>query len=64
MENKLKSLFEYQRFAQNERLAAIIAESEEANSAELSDDMLEYVSAAGVMSRLIREEDEPCRQKN
>ena len=50
MENKLKSLFEYQRFAQNERLAAIIAESEEANSAELSDDMLEYVSAAGTLS--------------
>lgn len=50
MENKLKSLFEYQRFAQNERLAAIIAESEEANSAELSDDMLEYVSAAGALS--------------
>lgn len=47
MEKKLKSLFEYQRFARNERLSALIAESEAACSEELDDDMLFFVSAAG-----------------
>lgn len=47
MENKLKSLFNYQRFEQNPRLAKLIAESEARFDSALSDDDLEFVSAAG-----------------
>ena len=47
MENKLKSLFEYQRFEQNSRLAKLIAETEARQTAELSDEALELVAAAG-----------------
>lgn len=47
MTNKLRSLFDYQRFAENERLAALISETESRYSHALSDDELEYVSAAG-----------------
>ena len=47
MENKLKQLFDYQRFAHNERLAALIEETEEAADETLSDDLLSTVSAAG-----------------
>lgn len=50
MENKLKRIFEYQSFENNKRLAAIIAETEERYSAaELSDEALFYVSAAGII---------------
>ncbi|MCQ2419328.1 MAG: hypothetical protein MJ085_06020 [Clostridia bacterium] len=47
MENKLKKLFEYQKFEQNERLAKLIAETEARQAAEISDDDLEFVAAAG-----------------
>ena len=47
MENKLKRLFEYQKFEQNERLAKLIAETEARQAAEISDDDLELVAAAG-----------------
>lgn len=47
MENKLKKLFEYQKFEQNERLAKLIAETEARQAAEISDDDLELVAAAG-----------------
>ena len=47
MENKLRKLFEYQRFENNSRLAKIISETENRYSSELSDDDLEFVSAAG-----------------
>lgn len=46
MEKRLRALFDYQRFLQNDRLARMISEAEEA-SAELSDEDLELVSAAG-----------------
>lgn len=52
-EKKLKKLFDYQRFAQNEKLAAIINEVEEkygigdSGPIRLGDDDLSYVSAAG-----------------
>ncbi len=49
MENKLKQLFEYQKFQQNGRLAKLIAETEARQTAELSDDELELVAAAGDM---------------
>ena len=45
MEKKLKSLFQYQKFEQNERLAALIAESEK--NVALTDDDLSQVNAAG-----------------
>ena len=48
MESKLKSLFDYQRFEKNPRLAKLIAETESRVAArELSDDDLEFVNAAG-----------------
>lgn len=47
MENKLKKLFDYQKFEHNEKLAAIISETERRNSRELSDDDLSFVNAAG-----------------
>lgn len=47
MENKLKKLFDYQRFEQNEHLAKLIAETETRQAAELSDDDLAFVAAAG-----------------
>lgn len=47
MDKKLKSMFEYQKFSGNSRLAKIIAESESRYAEALSDDDLDMVSAAG-----------------
>ena len=47
MENKLKKLFDYQRFEQNERLEKLIWETEGRYTKELSDDDLTLVNAAG-----------------
>ena len=47
MEKKLKKLFDYQRFEKNERLEKIIKETESRYAAELSDDDLSLVNAAG-----------------
>ena len=47
MENKLRKIFEYQRFENNSRLAKIISETESRYGAELSDDDLEFIAAAG-----------------
>lgn len=44
---KLKVLFDYQRFERNERLQALIDETEARCLHNLSDDDLEWVSAAG-----------------
>lgn len=46
MENKIKALFELQKFAPNKKLSALISETER-HCAELSDYDLENVSAAG-----------------
>ena len=46
MEKKLKLLFDYQRFARNPRLEAMLAEAE-GRFAAIDDDALETVSAAG-----------------
>ena len=46
MEQKLKSLFDYQKFAGNPRLDAMLAEAE-GRCAALDDDALGLVSAAG-----------------
>ena len=58
MENKLIKLFEYQKFEQNERLAKLIAETEARQAAEISDDDLEMVAAAGEITEISTEEKE------
>ena len=47
MEKKLKKLFDFQRFEQNERLEKLIRETESRYAKELSDDDLSLVNAAG-----------------
>lgn len=47
MENKIKALFEFQRFSGNKRLDAMINDTESRYRNELSDNDLENVSAAG-----------------
>lgn len=49
VEKKLKKLFEYQKFEQNERITKFIAETKVHQTAEISDDDLEIVTAAGDM---------------
>lgn len=44
---KLKALFDYQRFERNERLQALIEDTENRCMNALSDDDLVWVSAAG-----------------
>ena len=44
---KLTALFDYQRFERNERLQALIEDTENRCMNVLSDDDLEWVSAAG-----------------
>ena len=48
MENKMRKLFEYQRFENNARLAKLIEETESRYATALSDDDLDIVAAAGV----------------
>ena len=47
MDKALKSLFDYQKFAENKRLSAFIKETQERCLNVLSDDEPEGVSAAG-----------------
>ncbi len=47
MENTLRRLFDYQRFEQNERLAALINDTQARCGVELDDDALENIAAAG-----------------
>ena len=47
-ERKLSQVFDFQRFQQNARLAALISNVESRYTTELCDDDLELVSAAGV----------------
>lgn len=47
MENKLKKLFEYQKFEKNAELDALIAGAHSRYGEALSDDDLEMVAAAG-----------------
>ena len=47
MDNKIKALFEFQRFSGNKRLDAMINDTESRYRNEISDDELESVSAAG-----------------
>ena len=55
MEKKLKKLLDYQKFEQNPRLQKLIGESEaRLEAAELSDESLEMVSAAGEASAILK----------
>lgn len=47
MDKKLKSMFEFQRFQNNPRLAKMIQETEQRYAGELSDEDLDFVAAAG-----------------
>ena len=47
MENKLKALFDYQKFEKNEHLQKIIADTENYYGKELDDNDLFFVNAAG-----------------
>ena len=47
MEQKLKQLLDYQRFCGNSRLSTILADVASRYATALSDDDLEWVSAAG-----------------
>ncbi len=47
MEKKLNAMFDYQKFEKNTSLAKLIAETENRYAAELSDDDLGFVNAAG-----------------
>ena len=47
MEQKIKKLFDYQRFENNSRLGKLIAETESRYAVELSDEELFMVAAAG-----------------
>ena len=47
MEEKLKKLFDFQRFENNGKLAELIRETEERYPSELSDDDLGLIAAAG-----------------
>lgn len=58
MENKLKKLFDYQRFENNARLSAIIADTDSRYSRELSDDDLFMVNAAGEFTAPMMNEEE------
>ena len=50
MENKLKTLFDYQRFDPSPRLEKLIRNTESRGRRELSDDEAEMVSAAGSLT--------------
>ena len=67
MENKLKMLFDYQRFDADPDLAKMIkeAESSRANIFALSDDDLDMVFAAGEMiSEKDKSEDDSDKKEN
>lgn len=48
MENKLKKLFDFQKFEKNGKLEKQVGETESRYAAELSDDELSLVNAAGI----------------
>lgn len=59
MKKKLKQLFGYQAFGKNERLAALIADTESRYENALSDDALSFVSAAGEPAPATPPEEKP-----
>lgn len=64
METKLRELFDFQRFEQNERLAEMIAKAESSCCEALSDDDLEFVCAAGEKDVSLPAKEEKNRNDN
>ena len=64
MYDRLRELFDYQRFAGNKRLAALIERAEGVQSKSLSDDDLEYVNAAGDIAAARIAQEEKDRNEN
>ena len=60
MINRMKTIFDYQRFSPNSRLSAMIDKVEQRYTA-LQDDDLFFVSAAGESYRMDDENDTPDR---
>ena len=56
----LTNLFDYQRFEDNKRLQALIEETENRCIYKLSDEELEWVSAAGEESDNYYKKDDEC----
>lgn len=63
MEEKLKAMFEFQRFAMNPRLQKLIEETEKRSARELSDDDLWMVNAAGVPDAVAAEFEKRRKEK-
>ena len=55
---KLTALFDYQRFGRNERLQALIEDTENRCMNALSDDDLEWVNAAGEIENKDKKHDD------
>lgn len=55
MENKLKNLFEFQRFEKNSQLQALIDDTHSRAAQALSDDDLDFVNAAGEIDTMLAE---------
>ena len=64
MENILRRLFDYQRFEQNERLAALINDTQARCAAELDDDALENIAAAGDFHSMDLTDEKDRREKD
>ena len=58
MDKKLRTLFDYQRFAGNSRLAELIEETERRGFRELTMEELGMVNAAGQNTEVVVKEDE------
>ena len=64
MNDRLRELFDYQRFAGNKRLSALIERAEGVRAELLSDDDLEYVNAAGDITAARIGQEEKDRNEN
>lgn len=64
MEGKLRGLFEYNRFNGNARLNKLIEETDARYGAELSDNDLRFVNAAGDTAEISNELDSHLHQLN
>ncbi|MBQ0097881.1 MAG: hypothetical protein KBS62_02955 [Oscillospiraceae bacterium] len=53
MEEKLKRLFDFQKFEKNEKLSALIEETQKRYAEELSEEDLEQICAAGDIASLL-----------
>ena len=64
MEDKLKLLFDYQRFEKNQSLENLIQDTESYYGRELSDEEMKFVAAAGELKTNRRTRDININAKN